>query len=186
MTRAGITTEWPGGTRPDLSDIDGFWTAPIAERAAAFAALRWHEPVSFHAEPVIAMLPPGPGFWALTRFDDVVEASRTPAVFTSGSGATSIPDSPPEFREFFGSMIELDDPRHARLRGIVSRKFTPKQLQKVLDDVVTTADEVIDGISEQGEVDLVETVSQPFPLLIICDMMAVSYTHLTLPTTERV
>lgn len=173
MTRAGITTEWPGGTRPDLSDIDGFWTAPIAERAAAFAALRRHEPVSFHAEPVIAMLPPGPGFWALTRFDDVVEASRTPAVFTSGSGATSIPDSPPEFREFFGSMIELDDPRHARLRRIVSRGFTPRRLEALKADVERTAAAIVDDVIADGECDAVEAISSRLPLKIICDMMGV-------------
>ena len=113
---------------PNLSDLEHFWTAPIAERAAAFASLREHEPVPFFPEPTFGMLPPGPGYWALTRFDDVVEASRTPKVFTSGAGATNITDLPPEFLEFFGSMINMDDPRHARLRRIVSRGFTPKRL----------------------------------------------------------
>jgi cytochrome P450 len=82
-------------TCADLSDLDGFWTAPIARRAAAFAALREHEPISFHRQPEMPNLPPGPGFWALTRFDDVVEASRHPAVFTSGSGATSLAERRP-------------------------------------------------------------------------------------------
>ena len=107
--------------RPDLSDLEHFWTAPIAERAAAFAHLREHEPVPFFPEPTFGMLPPGPGYWALTRFDDVVEASRTPKVFTSGAGATNITDLPPEFLEFFGSMINLDDPRHSRLRRATAR-----------------------------------------------------------------
>ncbi len=96
--------------RRDLSDRH-FWTAPIAERAAAFGALREREPVPFFAEPEFGLLPTGPGYWALTWLDDVVEASRTPAVFTSGAGATNIADLPPEFLEFFGSMISLDDPR---------------------------------------------------------------------------
>src|SRR6185312_2978982 len=61
--------------RPDLSDLEHFWTAPIAERAAAFAHLREHEPVPFFPEPTFGMLPPGPGYWALTRFVDVVVAS---------------------------------------------------------------------------------------------------------------
>jgi hypothetical protein len=47
--------------RPNLSDLEHFWTAPIAERAAAFASLREHEPVPFFPEPTFGMLPPGPG-----------------------------------------------------------------------------------------------------------------------------
>ncbi len=45
----------------------------------------------------------------------MVEASRHADLFCSGQG-TNILDMPPEFREFFGSMINMDDPRHARLR----------------------------------------------------------------------
>ncbi len=67
----------------------------------------------------------------------------------------------------------MDDPRHARLRGIVSRQFTPKQLSKVMDDVAVIADEVIDDMCEKGETTSSPTSSQPFPLLIICDMMGI-------------
>ena len=80
---------------------------------------------------------------------------------------------PAEALEFFGSFINMDDPRHARQRGIVARSFTPRQLQNVLDSVETICSEVIDGFCEQGEVDLVKVMSQPFPLLIICDMMGI-------------
>ncbi|HLU42283.1 MAG TPA: cytochrome P450, partial [Microthrixaceae bacterium] len=80
---------------------------------------------------------------------------------------------PAEALEFFGSFINMDDPRHARQRGIVARSFTPKQLQGVLDSVESICTEVIDGFCEQGEVDLVEAFSQPFPLLVICDMMGI-------------
>src|SRR6185312_8348409 len=107
---------WPG--RPNLSDMASFWSLPIADRAAGFAALREQEPVAFYEEPQFSILPTGPGYWVLTRLDDVVEASRTPSIFTSGSGATSVTDMPPEFNEFFGSMINMDDPGHARLRRI--------------------------------------------------------------------
>ena len=80
---------------------------------------------------------------------------------------------PAEALDFFGSFINMDDPRHARQRGIVARSFTPRQLQGVLDSVETICTEVIDGFCEQGEVDLVEVMSQPFPLLVICDMMGI-------------
>ena len=112
-------------------------------------------------------------FYAVTRYDEVVEISRRPQDFCSGKGAVSIPDMPEEALEFFGSFINMDDPRHARQRGIVARSFTPRQLQGVLDSVETICTEVIDGFCEQGEVDLVEVLSQPFPLLVICDMMGI-------------
>jgi cytochrome P450 len=67
----------------------------------------------------------------------------------------------------------MDDPRHFRQRSIVQRSFTPKALQGVLDSVETICTEVIDAMCERGEVDLVEALSQPFPLLVICDMMGI-------------
>jgi cytochrome P450 len=169
MGTSTATSIWAG--RPDLSDI-GFWTAPIAERAAAFAALREHEPVPFFPEPDIG-LPRGPGFWALTRLDDLAEASRNAAVFTSGKGATNVVDQPPEFREFYGSMINMDDPRHARLRRIVSRGFTPKRLAGLTDEVERTARSIVDDVIDQGECDAVSAISARLPLKIVCDMMGV-------------
>ena len=59
----------------------------------------------------------------------------------------------------------------------MSRSFTPRQLASVLDSVETICSEVIDGMCEQGEVDLVEALSQPFPLLVICDMMGIPRTE---------
>lgn len=166
-----MTTTWTD--RPNLSDLEGFWNLPIAERAAAFAALREREPVPFYPEPTFGMLPPGPGYWALTRFDDVVEASRTPKVFTSGAGATNIADLPPEFLEFFGSMINLDDPRHSRLRRIVSRGFTPKRLAALTEEVQRTATAIVDDALALGECDAVRSISARLPLKIVCDMMGV-------------
>ena len=112
-------------------------------------------------------------FSVTTRYAELVEISRRPEDFCSGRGAVSIPDLPAEALEFFGSFINMDDPRHARQRGIVSRSFTPRQLASVLESVETICAEVIDGMCEQGEVDLVEALSQPFPLLVICDMMGI-------------
>src|SRR5262245_7713088 len=103
-----------------LSDLS-FWLRPTEEREGAFATLRRERPISFHEEPWFEGLqfPRGPGYWAITRYHDILEVSRTPEVFCSGQGV-NIVDMPPDFREFFGSMINMDDPRHARLRRIVS------------------------------------------------------------------
>jgi methyl-branched lipid omega-hydroxylase len=149
-----------------------FWTQPLADRMAQFAELRElgavlpvevHNPMTESTEV----------FQALTRYDEIVEVSKRPDDFCSGKGAVSIFDMPMEMLEFFGSFINMDNPRHAKQRRIVAHSFTPTQLQGVLDSVETICTEVIDGFCERGEVDLVEVLSQPFPLLVICDMMGI-------------
>ncbi|MCU1379949.1 MAG: cytochrome [Acidimicrobiales bacterium] len=149
-----------------------FWRQPLARRMAHFAELRADGPFT-HVSVASPLTGQEEHFYAVTRYAEVLEISRRPHDFCSGKGSTSIIDMPPEALEFFGSFIQMDDPRHARQRGIVARSFTPRQLQGVLDSVETICAEVIDEICEQGEVDLVEAVSQPFPLLIICDMMGI-------------
>src|SRR4051794_837176 len=154
-----------------IADSD-FWRQPLADRMARFAELREEGPFT-SVTTDSPLTGEDEHFYAVTRYADVVEISRRPHDFCSGKGSTSIIDMPPEALEFFGSFISMDDPRHARQRGIVARSFTPRQLQGVLDSVETICTEVIDEICERGEVDLVEAVSQPFPLLIICDMMGI-------------
>lgn len=148
-----------------------FWQLPLADRMALFADLREQGPFTRFD----LTMPDGTplAFHAVTRYAEVVEISRHPQDWCSGQGAVSIPDLPAEALEYFGSFINMDDPRHARQRGIVARSFTPRQLEGVLDSVESICTEVIDGFCEQGEADLVEVLSQPFPLLIICDMMGI-------------
>jgi cytochrome P450 len=156
----------------DLSDIE-FWARPWAEREAAFRALRKEQPIAFFPEPDLPGLPPGRGGYVITRHADIVEMSRSPELFCSGQGAVSLIDMPPEMLEFYGSMINMDDPRHARLRGIVSASFTPRMLQKVLDDVERTAADVIDGVIDRGEADFALDVAARLPLVIICRMLGI-------------
>ncbi|HEX4865307.1 MAG TPA: cytochrome P450, partial [Acidimicrobiales bacterium] len=155
-----------------------FWWQPLRDRMARFAELREEGPF-IQASTPNPLTGTNDDFFAVTRHAEVIEISRRPHDFCSGRGSTSIADLPEDAMEFFGSFIVMDDPRHARQRGIVSRAFTPRQLQRVLDSVETICDEVIDRICERGEVDLVEAVSQPFPLLVICDMMGIPRSEYT-------
>src|SRR3954464_10913213 len=149
-----------------------FWQLPLAERMAAFVDVREQGPF-VEAAFENPMTGETENFFVVTRYAEVVEISRRPEDFCSGKGAPQIPDLPQEALEYFGSFINMDDPKHARQRGIVGRSFTPRQLQKVLDSVDTICTEVIDDFCERGEADLVQVMSQPFPLLIICDMMGI-------------
>jgi cytochrome P450 len=156
----------------DLSATE-FWGLPLAERAAAFALLRAQPRPRFFAEPETPFAEQGPGYYALVRYADVVEASRHPDVFCSGKGATSIPDLPAEFNEYFGSMINIDDPRHARLRRIVSRAFSPRLIAKFEADVRLVAASIVDELLATGPCDFVANVAARLPLKIICDMMGI-------------
>ena len=160
----------------DLSDIE-FWAKPWAERNAAFATLRRENPIAYFPEPIVEPFPEGPGYFAITKMHDLLEISRHPEVFCSGQGAVSILDMPSDMNEFYGSLISMDDPRHARLRKIVSGTFTPRMLNNVLEDVEKTAKRVVDGIVEKGEIDFVKDVSMPFPLLVILDMMGIPHSE---------
>jgi methyl-branched lipid omega-hydroxylase len=155
----------------ELSDLD-FWERPMDERAEAFAVLRADLPRGFFAEPETIAFPQGPGYWALTRHADVVEVSHRPADFCSSKG-TNIVDLPPDFLEFFGSMINMDDPRHVRLRRIVSAGFTPRMLESMKSDVEGIAAGIVDGIAGRGECDFVTEVAALLPLRVIVDLMGI-------------
>src|SRR3989440_11988750 len=128
----------------DLS-ANEFWALPLAERAAAFARLRSEPRPRFFAEPEVPFSDKGPGYYALVRYADVVEASKHHEIFCSGKGATSIPDLPVEFNEYFGSKIKMDNPRHTRMSRIVSRAFTPLLIAKLEEDVLRVAATVVYG-----------------------------------------
>ena len=162
-----------------LSDIDmgslGFWARDDTFRDGAFATLRREAPIVFVKEIEFDGFQAGPGHWALMRFDDVHYASRHPEIFSSYPNIT-IGDQAPEVAEYFGSMIALDDPRHARLRNIVSRAFTPRVVARIQDSIRDRARQLVSAMIDNhpdGEAELVNELSGPLPLQIICDMMGI-------------
>jgi cytochrome P450 len=173
----------------DLSQ-SSFWLRPLEEREGAFAALRAERPVPWTAElPIPGLnLPVGPGYWSLTRHADILEASRRPELFSSARGATSIQTLPREFNEFFGGMINMDDPRHGAQRRIVSRGFTPRALAQLEQGVRRRAVQMIDRVIEKGECDFVAEIAAPLPLEIICDLMGIpeSQTEMVFQNTNRI
>ena len=157
---------------------DEFWALPPAARYEAFRTLRQTDPFAFFAEPEIPFIEAGPGYYALTRHADIEEVSSQPELFCSGKGAVSIPDMPAELVEFYGSMISMDDPRHARIRRIVSLAFTPKMLDQVVDSVSDLARELLlearkTAEAGDGTFDFVREVAAPLPLRVICEMMGI-------------
>ena len=177
----GISTRVNGQAPPDvpLSDIDlgtlRFWGLDDSIRDGAFATLRREAPIKFFREVEFDGFQAGAGHWALMKFDDVHFASRHPEIFSSYPNIT-IGDQAPEVAEYFGSMIALDDPRHARLRNIVSRAFTPRVVAKTEESIRDRAKRLVSDLiahNPDGNAELVTELSGPLPLQVICDMMGI-------------
>jgi cytochrome P450 len=177
----GIATRVNGQPPPEmaLEDINlgtfEFWGMDDTLRDGAFATLRREAPITFFHEVEFEGVPVGPGHWALTRLDDVFYASRHPEIFSSYPNIT-IGDQIPEVAEYFGSMIALDDPRHARLRNIVRSAFTPKVVARTEASVRDRARQLVSAMianNPDGNAELVTELSGPLPLQVICDMMGI-------------
>jgi methyl-branched lipid omega-hydroxylase len=179
---SGIAHRENGTPPPEvpLSDVDlgslEFWSWDDDRRDGAFVTLRREAPIAFFDAPRLPGFESGPGHWALTSFDDVHYASRHPDVFSSIPTSVSLLEIDPAIAEFGGSIINLDDPRHQRLRSIVSRAFTPKMVARIEESVRTRARQLVSDMvanHPDGEADFVESLSGPLPLQIICDMMGI-------------
>jgi methyl-branched lipid omega-hydroxylase len=177
----GIATRVNGAPPLDvpLSEIDlgtwDFWEQDDDFRDGAFATLRREKPISFWEIPKQPDFDLGAGHWALARYDDVHYVSRNPQIFSSAPNIT-IGDNIPELSEFFGSMIVTDDPRHQRLRNIVSRAFTPRVVARTEESVRLRARRLVDGMIAKhpdGKGEVVGELAGPLPLQVICDMMGI-------------
>ena len=179
--KPGIATRVNGAPPPDIPFADihlesmDFWGLDDDVRDGVFATLRREAPISFWPAIEFEGVDVGPGYWSLTKLDDVHFASRHPDIFSSAGGIT-IGDQAPELAEYFGSMIVLDDPRHQRLRSIVSRAFTPKVVARIEASVRERAHRLVASLianHPDGQADLVAELAGPLPLQIICDMMGI-------------
>ena len=133
-----------------------------------FKLLRKEAPVFWNPEPE------GPGFWVITKYEDVDHVSMHPETFSSGKGTSFIKDPPPEAAGAMGLLlINQDAPSHTRYRRLVSRAFTPKvvlSLEPHIRDVTTG---IIDMLADKGECDFVTDIAADLPLQAIVQLMGV-------------
>ncbi len=168
-----MTTESiPAAEDIDLSVLD-FWGRPLDERMAAFAVLREQPGPTFHPEVPVPFFPRSGGFWAFVRHADITEASRNPEVFSSEPRAAALQDYPGYMARYFDSLVDMDDPRHAKVRRIVSRAFTPRRLAKTEDDIRRRAARIVDELIESGPGDFVAKAALRLPTEVICDMLGI-------------
>ena len=150
-----------------------FWARPLEERYAAFAELRATPGLTFHDAPALPGMAKPQGWYAAVRYADIVDASLRPGEFSNGLGAIRTFDWPEPFWDVFGSIIAMDNPRHARIRRLVQNAFTPKILQRAEDSIRRLASAIVDKIEVAGECDLVADVASQLPLKVICEMMGI-------------
>jgi cytochrome P450 len=112
------------------------------------------------------------GYWALTRYDDIRAVSRNPQDFRSGDGVM-FEDAPQEFLDMAISILAMDDPRHAAVRGLISSAFTPKQVRALEDGVRRDARQVVAELDPAESDDFVTGVAKRVPLMTIMRMLGV-------------
>ncbi len=136
--------------RPDYYDV--------------LARLRTEDPVHEYA----------PGFWAVTRYEDIRDLSRDPERFCSGRGALvndplrtgAAPMSAP-------SILHMDPPEHAEFRRLVNRRFSPRALSGLTSSIRDSATTLLDSVEAAEEIDFVAELAAPFPLAVIAELLGI-------------
>jgi cytochrome P450 len=132
-----------------------------------FAWLRANDPVHWHDEP------DGPGFWAITRYDDVKAVGRDASTFSSRRGIM-IPDTAGGIDAGeHEMMISADPPVHTGLRKLVAREFIPRAARAMRPRIQELAGRIIDGVEPRGECDLVSDIAGLMPSYVIADMLGI-------------
>jgi cholest-4-en-3-one 26-monooxygenase len=137
-----------------------------------FTFLRREAPVYKHEEPG------GPGFWVVTKYDDVVAVGRDGATFSSDQrrgGVVGLEGGPEDynFQEGANLMLTMDAPEHTRYRKLVNRGFTPRQMRKLEPHLREMTNKIIDEVIEKGECDFVVEVAAELPLQVIAELIGV-------------
>lgn len=149
----------------DVYDLDTYQRAIPHE---VFGRLRKESPVFFNAEPE------GPGFWAVTKYADLVTISKDPKTFSSARGGTNLTELPPEELSIVQMlMVNMDPPKHNKFRNLVSKGFTPRMIAQLEPLIRAAAKRTIDAVATRGECDFVRTVAGELPLVIIADLLGI-------------
>jgi cytochrome P450 len=115
----------------------------------------------------------GTGFWAVTRYDDVLTVSKNPQVFSSAKGIR-LEDMNAEETEARRTMMELDPPQHTAYRRLVGAPFSRREVLAYEGAVRLLAREVIDAVADQSEFDFVSSIARALPMRMLGSLLGVS------------
>jgi cytochrome P450 len=135
----------------------------VADPYPTYHRLRTEDPV--HHSPL--------GFWVLTRYEDVAGSLRDPRLAKEAI-ATFVAERLGITPVGIGlSMLDRDPPDHTRLRGLVSKAFTPRVVEVLRPHIQQIVDGLLDRVEGRGEMDLIEDFAYPLPVVVICEMLGV-------------
>jgi cholest-4-en-3-one 26-monooxygenase len=151
----------------NLVDLD------IYQRSGAphdqFAWLREHAPVFWHADGGGVGWP---GFWAVTKHEDVAQVTRHPEIFSSARRTAAFKEwSDLAVERMRLMMINMDPPQHTRQRSFVNRGFTPRMIGQLEEHITQICSGLLDDIAGYGEVDFVTEIAAPLPTQVICELV---------------
>ena len=141
-----------------------------------FARLRAEDPVHWNPET------DGLGFWAITKYDDIVAVSKNPALFSSARehgghrmfdenvvGLASIGDA----AETEAPMISMDPPEHNRYRRMVSPGFSPMRVRALEDRVRERVHAMLDQLGDRRECEFVIEVAAELPIQVLAELLGI-------------
>jgi cytochrome P450 len=119
--------------------------------------------------------------WVVTRYDDVLAVLKDHASFSSAGALRSSPEPfPPEVREVLAEgwpempyIIEVDPPLHDRIRGLVTKAFTPRRIAELEPRVRVIAEELLASLERDGRADVIERFAWPLPLRVLGELLGV-------------
>ncbi len=152
-------------TKVDLSD-PGVWHLGVPREE--FARLRREAPVAWNER-----VDGHKGFWAVSRYDDIVEVSRSTELYSSRNGVISLDDFDDAQNEARRTLLEMDPPQHTAMRQIIRNAFGAKEISHLEAAVRATAGQLVEEALEEGEVDVVAKIAKQLPIRTLCRLMGV-------------
>ncbi|WP_249011237.1 hypothetical protein [Conexibacter sp. DBS9H8] len=139
----------------DLGDLELWKDGPPH---AVFERLRREAPVHWSQ---MATWPGEPGFWSITRAEDIRGVSRDWQTFSSERGGILAADHAVPLEAQNAMFIGMDPPRHDRIKALFQRGFTPKRIAEHEAEIRAIACRVLDRVADRDVIDLVNDVAQP-------------------------
>ena len=174
MSAPALAHAVSSGLRPgdvDLSDPETFRAGVPHEY---FSVLREQDPVHWQQECALPAFLPGPGYWALTRYEDVAFVSKHPEIFSSAVGTSALNELHPRERRLARQqLIQMDPPGHTELRKVMNTRFKPRGVRETEAHMRRIVCETLDRLEGRSKADFVGDVSAPISLRVLTNILGV-------------
>ncbi len=135
---------------------------------ALFRQLRREAPVCWQPER------DGGGYWAVTRYAEVVAVSRDHATYSSWLGGTMAAEAPAEQLAMLRMMmLNMDPPQHTALRALINKGFTPRMVSQLQARIAELAAQIVDAVAPRGACDFVADVAGELPSYLIAELVGI-------------